>query len=528
MKLQARLTLPLFIIGLAVTAIAILGMGFLIRFTFNGIFQSQGANIGEIALTVLESRTDRLNQVAMRILKSPGSFKSKAASAKSRNQLDFAMEISGKRLVTAYGATPAENCLAGISKTATHQPLILTSGNLLLISGKARDNSNGRIIVVGQVIDRNFASALKELLRMDIRLSMDAVSVSSSDSFSSPKEEFVPSSINIPGPCGDATITMLVPAGAALQTFHKASLWATALVIAVLLLSWILYIILIRQVTRPILALSQAVERIASGDLGAQIQPGGPDELGILVKRFNDMANSLKTAQERLVHSAKLASVGEMVAGISHELNNPLSGLIGQAEYLSSKLGPDHGGKEELDFILTEARRMKQTLAQLRGLIKPADAEKTTIDMNHLIQDVFLLLRHEATQAGIKCDLTAKSPNLMVQGVPDQLRQVLLNLALNSVQAMPQGGLIKVDTDLIILDGQKTAMVRIYDTGPGIPADQIGHIFEPFFSSKPGNMGLGLAICREIISRHGGTIEASPGLKSGSIITITIPTEERA
>jgi len=523
MKLQARLTLPIFIIGLVATAISILGIGFLIRYTFSGIFRSQGVNIGNIAMTVLESRSDQLNQVAQRLLHSPGSFRTKASAVKSGYHLDFAMEISGNRVVTAYGTKPDDSCLAGLSDDGIHQPLIMNSGNILLIGGMAQARKTGRTVVVGQVIDSKFISALKELLRMDIRISNGETNAASSDSFTAPKDQYVPSSLSVPGPCGTAVITMLVPASAALETFRRASGWAVGMVLVVLLLSWVIYMLLIRQVTRPIVALSNAVGQIASGDLGAQIPPGGPAELGVLVRRFNEMANSLKTAQERLVHSAKLASVGEMVAGISHELNNPLSGLIGQAEYLSSKLLPDDPGRDELKIILTEARRMKQTLAQLRGLIKPADAEKVAVDINHLIQDVFMLLRHETTQAGIKCDLASSTPGLTVRGVPDQLRQVLLNLALNSLQAMPGGGVIRVDTGLIIRDGQNMALIRIHDTGPGIPPDQLVKIFEPFYSGKPGNMGLGLAICREIITRHGGSIDAEAGPAGGTTFTILLP-----
>ena len=344
-----------------------------------------------------------------------------------------------------------------------------------------------------------------------------------------PNDDFVPSVMPIPGPCGKAYITMLVPSGEALKTFRHALAYSTGLILLILVIAIWVYVRLIRQVTRPILALNTAVEQIATGDLHAHIPTGGPDELGILVKRFNQMADSLKSAQDSLVRSAKLASVGEMVAGISHELNNPLSGLIGQAEYLASRMVPGHTpGMEEVQMILAEARRMKQTLAQLRGLIKPADADKTMVDVNHLMQDVFMLFRHESMKTGIRCELVPANPNLAVKGVPDQLRQVFLNLALNSQQAMPGGGLIRVDTDLIMHDGEKAAMIRFSDTGPGIPPGQFNRIFEPFYSGKPGSMGLGLAICREIINRHGGTIEATPGLESGSVFTIYLPVEPRA
>lgn len=523
MKLQARMTLPLLLIALVSAIFVVLGAGFLVRYTFSGIFQSQGANIGNIAMTVLESRTDRLEQAAQRLLQSPGSFSKNALALQPEYQLVFAMQVADNRATTAYGKKPGPDCMAKLTDDDSHRPLIISSGNDLLIAGTARDDRTGTVVVIGQSIDPKFVSALKELLLMDIRISSGETAVASSESFSAHKGEFVPSSISIPGPCGETVITMMVPAQTALDTLHKAIVWLIVIAVITLLLILAVHNSLMRQVTRPILALSEAVGKISSGDLATQIPQGGPDELGILVKRFNEMANSLKTAQERLVHSAKLASVGEMVAGISHELNNPLSGLIGQAEYLATKLEPGGTGSEELEIILAEARRMKHTLAQLRGLIKPAEAELVIVAINSLIQDVFLLLRHDTAKSGITCDLSHSIPNLTVRGIPDQLRQVLLNLAINSIQAMPRGGTIRIETDLIMREGKKMVTIRFCDTGSGIKPELIERVFEPFHSGKPGNLGLGLAICREIITRHGGTIGAEAGLANGTAFIIQLP-----
>jgi len=523
MKLQTRLTLPLVIISLLTTFLAGAGVMLLIHFTFNGIFQSQGATIGNIAMTVLESRTYRMNQSARKLLDSPGSFLKNASLARMADRLDFAAEVSGRRAVMAYGAAPDNTCIVALSGMAAPHLLIIKSGNTLLLAGSASSEKSGRTVVVGQAIDQEFISALRKLLLMDLSLAYCGISLSSTGPDMASRPDIVPSSISFPGPCGAATLTMLVPAGPALATLRKSLILSLGLFILVLLASWLIYRILVWRVARPIIDLNAAVEQVASGDFDTRIVIHGPDELGTLVKRFNEMVASLKTAQERLVRSAKLASVGEMVAGISHELNNPLSGLIGQAEYLFAKTAPDSPGKEELEIILSEARRMKQTLAQLRGLIKPADAEKSQVDLNHIIQDVALLLKHDASRSGITFVQNASKPRIIVRGVPDQLRQVILNLALNSIQAMSSGGRITVETDLIMRNGQKSAMIRFTDTGPGIPPAQAERIFEPFYSGKSGNLGLGLAICREIISRHGGTIEADSGVEHGSAFTIHIP-----
>ena len=171
MKLQARLTLPPILIGSTAAVIVIIGLAFLIQFTFNDIFQSQGTNIGNIAIAVLDSRTDRMDREALRLLNMPGDFKLNALAARKNSHLSFAMELSGNRARVAYGSLPGQSCLSAISGSPMPSPLILASGNSLIIAGSARTLGSGRIVLVGQEIDTIFMRALKDLLLMDISMS---------------------------------------------------------------------------------------------------------------------------------------------------------------------------------------------------------------------------------------------------------------------------------------------------------------------------------------------------------------------
>lgn len=162
---------------------------------------------------------------------------------------------------------------------------------------------------------------------------------------------------------------------------------------------------------------------------------------------------------------------------------------------------------------------MKRVLAQLRGLVRPADEEKTALDLNQSVRDLFSLVRHDATRAGVACE-TRLSPNpVMVRAVPDQVRQVLLNFAVNAIQAMDKGGKLCVETSV----SGAMARVAVSDTGHGIPADILPRLFDPFFSTKRGSLGLGLAISREIAVRHGGTIEAMSQPGKGTVMTLSLP-----
>jgi len=524
MKLQSRLTLPVFAAVVTAMVAAIAGSIFLVRVTFGTALEEQGAHLGQIAETVLKGRSRGLAGVAAGLARGTSDFPGRAAAERKRARLDVAFLKTGGRTIWAFGPRVEKADLAALEAGKLATPLLFHADKCIVIAGAAPLPDGSGIAVVGQVIGREFITALRELLRAEVTLSGEEHGQVNSFKEIPSEQDYRPSRLNLRTPCGaPVVLTILMPARramSALSTALAATIIGGLLILAATML---FHYWTVRRVTRPILDLTEASSRIAAGDLDASLPAGAPAELGSLVRQFNDMATSLKQARERLVHSAKLSTVGEMVAGISHELNNPLSGIIGHAEYLAGKLAPGAPGREEIDVMLAESKRMKRTLAQLRGLIKPAEAEKTVLDLNNLVQDVFVLVKHDAAKTGVKCDITSAPEPITVNGVPDQIRQVLLNLALNAVQAMPDGGTLSVQTSVMERNGKREARLSISDTGRGMSAAEVAHIFEPFYSTKPGSMGLGLAICREILNRHGGTLIAESAEGRGTKMTVVLP-----
>lgn len=293
---------------------------------------------------------------------------------------------------------------------------------------------------------------------------------------------------------------------------------------ALLLLTTLAFVAyVVRRVTRPLRDLAEAADRVAAGDVAARLPETAPAELGILVRRFNAMAAALKETQERLVHSAKLSTVGHLVAGISHELNNPLQGLLTQAELLAGKLDPGADGRKELDLVVAEGRRMQRTLGELRSFVRRSAPEAARVDITGVIRDVLALVRPQAERARVATRARLQEGGLSVLASSDQLRQVVLNLVMNALEAMPAGGELTVDAATERNGGTPRAVVRVRDTGTGIADADLPRVAEPFFSTKDGRMGLGLAICRDIIAGHAGQLAVDSRSGGGTTVTFWLP-----
>ncbi len=424
MKLQSRLTLPVFAAVVTAMVAAVVGAILLVRGTFGTALEEQGAHLGQIAETVFKGRSRGLANVAAQLGRGGSGFRERALAARQRVRLDLALTIRPDgRIERAFGPAIGKDDLAALKPASIPLPLLLHSDRGIVIAGGAALPGGKGVAIAGQLVDREFAMALRDLLRAEVMLGAEGDTAVCSFDAKPDMREYRPSELSLPTPGGDPVIlTIMMPARrslSALSTALAATIIGGLLILAATML---FHYWTVRRVIRPILDLTEASGRIAAGDLDASLPAGAPAELGSLVRQFNDMATSLKQARERLVHSAKLSTVGEMVAGISHELNNPLTGIIGHAEYLTGKLAPGAPGREEVDIMLAESKRMKRTLAQLRGLIKPAEAEKAVLDLDNLVQDVFVLVKHDATKTGVKCDITSAPGPVTVNGVPDQIR----------------------------------------------------------------------------------------------------------
>ena len=521
MKLHMRLALPLFAAAAAVALAGTLGVIFLQRAVFEVAMREQGSRLGEIADNVLRGRTKAMSALVSSAGSFPASFRSRVRALRTTTRLDLAVVVSSSGTASpVFGPSPDAADARAVRPLAP-PPILVRAGDALFVCG-AIAGEGGKVLFVGQRLDDNFVRALGELLRVGVDLEAGGKTLASS-AVEGTSRDTRPVRFALRTTGGSsAGLVVHMPVEVMVRARGRAILWTLAGAVVLLALAMVFYWYVVVRVTGPIRDLTAVAGRIGAGDLKARMPGDAPAELGELAAQMNAMAASLEEARERLVRSAQLASVGEMVSGISHELNNPLTGLLGQAEYLATKLHEGEQGREELDIIIAEGKRMKRVLAQLRGLVRPADEEKADMDLNQSVRDLFAIVRHDATRAGVACETRLTPAPVMVRAVPDQVRQVLLNLAVNAIQSMGKGGKLVVETRV---DAGEPAMARVSvsDTGHGIGADIVARLFDPFFSTKRGSLGLGLAISREIAVRHGGTIDVASEPGKGTTMTLSLP-----
>ncbi|MDL1912155.1 GAF domain-containing protein [Chloroflexi bacterium CFX6] len=232
-----------------------------------------------------------------------------------------------------------------------------------------------------------------------------------------------------------------------------------------------------------------------------------------------------RLAENRLVQAAKLAAVGEMAAGIAHELNNPLTSVTGFAELVMEDLPADSASRADLDLVIREARRARDVVRRLLDFARQSESARANASLNKVVEDVLTLTRHLIHTNGVELSLKMQDDLPWVSMDENQMKQVLLNLVHNALQAMPEGGRMEIATAERQKVGREGVIVSVSDTGVGIPPEDQTRIFEPFFTTKAdhGGTGLGLSVTYGIVSDHDGEIElvSQPGL--GSTFTVWLP-----
>jgi two-component system, NtrC family, sensor histidine kinase HydH len=237
---------------------------------------------------------------------------------------------------------------------------------------------------------------------------------------------------------------------------------------------------------------------------------------------------------ERMKERDRLAALGQMAAGLAHEIRNPLGSIKGAAQYLQpiGQQAADPAIREFLDIIVEEVNRLNKIVSQFLDYARPYRGDQKPLDLNDVVRKTMHLLEkvEGATNVEILTNLVDGLPQ--VRADAEQLRQVFLNLSLNALQAMPQGGKLQVSTSLrrSTRRGAASAFleVRFRDTGMGIPANDLRNLFIPFFTTKEKGTGLGLPISQRIIENHGGTIEVRSQPGAGSTFTVLVPVEADA
>lgn len=273
----------------------------------------------------------------------------------------------------------------------------------------------------------------------------------------------------------------------------------------------LLGVLLLRSVLGPISVLRAGALRLAAGDLDHRIEWSNDDEFGELAETFNGMTAELAEHQEAALKAQRLTLLGEVTAGVAHEINNPLGVILG---YLKLIEKDGNASPERLKTIEDEARQCQRIVQDLLEVVRPAELEPSHVDLGALVHASVERLR-EASAHG---DLVVKiEEGVETWGDPNKLRQVLDNLLSNATDASPEGT-VRVSVRAVGGD----ARVRVTDSGIGVPPELEDRIFDPFFTTKTDGTGLGLAISRAIVEAHGGRIELLSH-ESGGCFEVSLP-----
>ena len=227
-----------------------------------------------------------------------------------------------------------------------------------------------------------------------------------------------------------------------------------------------------------------------------------------------------------MIHAEHLATLGELAAGVAHEIRNPLAGIAGAIEIITKDFPKDHPDREVLEDLRQEVRRIEKTLNELLVYARPKPPQLGHADLKETIARTLQLARQQTGNRKIEfsIQISPQIPPFMVDS--EQVHQVLLNLVLNAIQSIEKEGKITLEAGLQDGDGLNRlgyVVVGVTDTGQGIPPEHLTRIFRPFYTTKRGGTGLGLSLCRRIIDAHGGTLTAESELRKGSRFTIRLP-----
>lgn len=297
-------------------------------------------------------------------------------------------------------------------------------------------------------------------------------------------------------------------------------------------------ILLRRFVSTPVAKLVRTMESVEAGKLDGRVDIRSGDELGRLGASFNEMIRKLSEAQaeiEKLHHrqlarADRLASLGEMAAGIAHEIKNPLAGIYGAAQILSKEFPETDPRRAIVGEMMGLVKRLDGTIRDLLNFARYTEPQFSKANVNEVIDKVLFLVQQipEGKRARIVRDYDPAMPEIEMD--QEQIKQVFLNLVLNALQAKPEGVTLTIRTRADVPAGfaeirprARFVTARVEDDGPGIPPERLGKVFQPFFTTKEGGTGLGLSMTRKILDLHDGliTVESEPG--KGAAFTVFLP-----
>ena len=353
----------------------------------------------------------------------------------------------------------------------------------------------------------------------------------------------------------------------ALSNLSKLKYNVIYVLIICLFLVVLISIFMSRSIVKPIQTLIHGMSRVSDGDLSYKTSVKSRDEIGLLGAAFNDMlmrlnkahqelqsktvelhdafnkisllnitlekrveerTKELREKQHQLVQAGKLAAIGQLGAGVAHELNNPIAGILGYTQFMldivskeNLKIDEVYTFKKYLQHIENGSRRCKEIVQNLLQFARKSPEEVVSVNVNNVVEDTLSLIERQLLVNKIEVIKNLAPDIKQVDGNHVQLQQVFTNIIINAQQAMPEGGQLFISTR----NENGNAAIEFKDTGCGIPEKYKDRIFEPFFTTKMDwkGTGLGLSICYDIIKNHNGNIEVDSRLGKGAVFTIILP-----
>ena len=314
--------------------------------------------------------------------------------------------------------------------------------------------------------------------------------------------------------------------------------------VAVLAVTAIIGFLISNGITRPIAALVQGTTEVSQGNYDYKIRVGSGEELTFLAQKFEEMSGSLKEkvrqlaeqntelesalrqlreTQEELVRSERLAATGKLTAQLSHEINNPVHNIQSCLQTILKRMPAASADRELLETAHEEVGRLARLTQQLLQVYRTSMIQepRTPVSLNDIIREVLAASGQAFRENRLEVVANLEQRLPAIQGSPDKLKQVFLNLFINAKDAMPRGGTLKVET----CRANGNVIVRVTDTGVGIPQENVNRIFDAFFTtkSKVSGVGLGLSVTYGIVKQHDGTISVQSRVGAGSTFTLTFP-----
>jgi len=246
-----------------------------------------------------------------------------------------------------------------------------------------------------------------------------------------------------------------------------------------------------------------------------------------IARQLEESIEELRLMEEQLVRAGRLRALGELTAGLAHEIKNPLASLKGAAEILSDEIRPESPRRRMLDILTKELDRLAALLERFLSFARPRPSAVADVAIDDFIEPVVSLVEAQARKSNVSLQWQRSGPDAVVRGDKEQLTTLLLNLVLNAIQAMPQGGAVRIDTERATRGRRAWWMIRVGDDGPGVPPDMRDKIFDPFVTTKEGGTGLGLAIAARVVDAHHGMIELSERSGGGAEFRILLPTRQQ-